>query len=273
MQLESTDGVTIALHDLGGDGDPLMICHATGFCGRAYEPLAAELGRRHHVWALDFRGHGDSTPPDDGDFDWRRMTSDLEVAIDAVAGGPIPVVGHSMGGAVSMLLELRRPGTLQRAYLFEPIILPDEAPNTPTGKDSLAVSARMRRPDFPSKAEALRRYASRPPLGVLRADALAAYVEHGFADQPDGTAALKCRPEHEAATFEAVGKPTWSMMTGVAAPTTIAVGAAEPEWTPASFGAGIVAALPNGRLDAHPLLGHFGPLQDPVAVARGVLAS
>ena len=63
MRIASTDGVTVAVHDLGGDGEPFLICHATGFCAQAYTPMAARLAERHHVWGLDFRGHGDTPAP------------------------------------------------------------------------------------------------------------------------------------------------------------------------------------------------------------------
>jgi pimeloyl-ACP methyl ester carboxylesterase len=267
--VHSTDGVTVALHDLGGTGQPLLVCHATGFCGRAYGPLARELADHYHVWALDYRGHGDSTEPANGRFDWGGMADDLVAAIDAVADGPIAVVGHSMGGGTALLVEQRRPGTLRWAYLYEPIIVSDGIA-VPDNPDPMGDSARRRRPAFPSRADALFRYAGRPPLNELRADALYAYVEHGFADAPDGSVRLKCTPEHEAATFEASGKPTLDDVAEVGVPVTVAVGTVDRGWTPAMFGPDVAAALPHGRLERHPLLGHFGPLQDPVAVAAGV---
>src|SRR5437762_10430168 len=134
------------------------------------------------------------------------MADDLEAVTEALTDEPIAVFGHSMGGGVSMLVEQRRPGTLRCAYLYEPIIVPTVEGFPPEGRDMMSEAASRRRPSFPSKADALLRYASRPPLNALQAGALAAYVEHGFADQPDGTARLKCRPEDEAATFAAEGK-------------------------------------------------------------------
>lgn len=270
MRVPSTNGVTLAVHDLGGNGEPLLIAHATGFCGQTYGPLAAALSSRFHVWALDFRGHGDSTAPDNGDFSWTGMGADASAVIDAISAGQLVVVGHSLGGAALLLAELARPGSLRCAYLYEPIIFPVGVPMA--GRDNpLAVAARRRRPTFPSKGAALLRYAGRTPLGVLRADALAAYVEHGFAEQPDGTATLKCAPENEAATFEAEGKVTVSEIAGVVVPTTIAVGHAAEGPNPAAFGPAIVAAMPDAHLSELRHLGHFGPLQDPEMVAEDIL--
>ena len=275
MEVASSDGVSVTVHDLGGDGEPFLICHATGFLGRVYEPMADGLKRRHHVWALDFRGHGDTPRPANNRFDWDAMADDLDAVITALTDEPIAVFGHSMGGAVSMLVEERRPGTLRCAYLYEPIILPAVMPPdvAMSGDNNvMASTARKRRATFPSKADALMRYASRPPLNTLQASALYAYVEHGFVEESDGTARLKCLPEDEAATFAATGKATVDLVAKVQTPTTIAVGKDEGSWSPSMFGPGIVDVMPNAVLERHPKLGHFGPLQDPATIAEAVLA-
>lgn len=273
LRVPSTDGVVVAVHDLGGEGEPFLVCHATGFLGRVYEPLAAALTGRFHVYALDFRGHGDATVPDNGRFDWRAMGDDLEAVIDALDVAPVRVFGHSMGGGVSLLVEQRRPGTIRSAYLFEPIVPPAVEGTALQGPSGMSEAARKRRPVFASKAEALYRYASRPPLHELRADSLYAYVEHGFRERPDGTVELKCAPESEAATFDAPGKPTVDLLHEVMAPVTIAIGTTAHDWTPAHFGTAVADALPNGRLEQHPALGHFGPMQDPVTIGQRIIAA
>ena len=274
MRVPSTDGVVVKVHDLGGSGDPFLICHATGFLGRIYEPMAAPLTERHHVYALDFRGHGDTPPPANENFDWGGMADDLEAVIPELTDAPLAVFGHSMGGAVAMLVEERRPGTLRSAYLYEPIIVPASVTPGFTDGDNnmMATTARKRRPSFPSKADALLRYASRPPLNGLQASALYAYVEHGFREEADGSAWLKCRPEDEAATFAATGKATVDLVAKLQTPTVVAVGMDDGSWSPSMFGPGIVEAMPNAVLERHPKLGHFGPLQDPATIAEAILA-
>src|SRR5690606_33432322 len=80
VRVPSSDGVTVAVHDLGGSGEPLLISPATGFCGGAYGPLATELHERFHVYALDYRAHGESSAPGSEALAWERMTDDLEAA-------------------------------------------------------------------------------------------------------------------------------------------------------------------------------------------------
>lgn len=273
MRVPSTQGTTIAVHDLGGTGPTLLISHATGFCGGAYRPLAAALASHHRVFALDARGHGESTPPADGDFDWSGMADDVAAvaaAIGEVAPGPLHAVGHSMGGAAVLLADHRRPGTFTSAYLYEPIVPPAPIPSGPLA-NPMADAARRRREIFPSRRHALQRYASRPPLGILRADSLHAYVEHGFEDLEDGTVRLRCRGEHEARTFESTGAIHVGLVGDVALPTTVAVGGTDPGMV-ADMGPALAAALPRATLQRHPHLGHFGPLQEPAGIAAAIVA-
>ncbi|MGH9117218.1 MAG: alpha/beta fold hydrolase [Acidimicrobiales bacterium] len=270
LRVDSSGGVELAVHDLGGRGEPLLIAHATGFCGRAYDPLSALLRRQFHVFAIDLRGHGDSTSPADGDFGWSGMADDV-LATNAVIGrGPIGAIGHSMGGAALLLAEAARPGTLRFAYLYEPILFPSGF--VAYGDNAMAGPARRRRARFASKAEVLHRYANRPPLNVLRADALAAYVEHGFMSMDDGTVRLKCTGEHEARTYDAGLQVTVDRIAGVTVPTTVAVGLRTSGTGPERLAPGIVAALGSASLLEYPHLGHFGPLQDPESLVPDVLA-
>ncbi|HYF47467.1 MAG TPA: alpha/beta hydrolase [Acidimicrobiales bacterium] len=271
FRVDSTKGVSVAVHDLGGEGPPLLVAHANGFCGGAYGPLALELASERHVWALDFRGQGQSTPPADLDFDWDGLADDVLAVVAELGGGPIDVIGHSMGGAGLLRAECREPGTIRRAYLYEPIVIPAEVGELSTGGNYMADGARRRREEFDSRAAAVWSYAGRPPLGFLRADALAAYVLHGFEELEDGTARLRCPGEHEARMFEASGTITTADASAVTVPVTVAVGALEEGWGgPARFAPAVADALPNGRLSEHPLLGHFGPLENPPQIADDI---
>jgi pimeloyl-ACP methyl ester carboxylesterase len=267
VRVASSNGVTLAVHDLGGEGPPFLIAHATGLCGRAYEPLAAVLAPHFHVHAIDFRGHGDSTIPDNGDFAWAGMGDDVLAVVDALGVDHIDAMGHSLGGASLLIAESARPGLLRSAFLFEPIVMTEQYLSERT--NVMPDAARRRRDSFPSRAEALWRYSSRPPLSRLRADALAAYVQHGFADMPDGSVTLKCRPESEARTFECETKVSLERVGGLTVPTIVGIGGEEP--TSTLFGEPLSHAMPNARLIRYPHLGHFGPLQDPDTIGADIL--
>jgi pimeloyl-ACP methyl ester carboxylesterase len=273
LYVPSTNGVQVAVHDLGGTGEPLIILHATGFHGRAYLPMASVLRERFHVWAVDLRGHGATNAPDNGDFAWKGMVADLLAAVDALGVGPFHAFGHSMGGAVILAAEVARPGLLKSGFVFEPIVM-NTAWLTARGEGNpMSGPARKRRETFPSRADALARYASRMPLGLLRADVLWAYVEYGFVDLPDGTVQLACRPESEARTFEGNDKITVDDVGGIATPVTVAAGTISAGDAPDKLAEPLARALQRGRFVSYPFVGHFGPFQEPERIASDVLSA
>jgi pimeloyl-ACP methyl ester carboxylesterase len=267
--VSSTDGVTLALHDLGGTGEALLLAHATGFHGRVWGPLARHLPEVH-AWAPDLRGHGDSTAPDDESFSWEGFADDVLATVDHLGLHGGIAAGHSKGGAALLLAEQRRPGTFRALYCYEPVVFPPLPEGAIDGGGPLAQGALRRRATFPSVDDAVANYAAKPPLDVLAPEVLRAYVEHGFATQPDGSIALKCRPEHEAQVYRMGAQHrAFERLGQVGCPVTVAVGAVTP-YGPAAAAEQIVSALPAGRLEVHPDLGHFGPLEDPPSIAAAI---
>ena len=264
----------IAVHDWGGEGAPVLLAHPTGFHGVTWAPIAHALrtaGR--HVWSFDFRGHGDSDRSPDG-YHWDGFVTDAARVGEhlAILGDPALLgVGHSKGAAALLVLESRRPGSFARLWCYEPIVFPTDRPLERADDTPLAVGARKRRHTWPDRAAALEGFASRPPLDVLDPEVLQAYVDHGLVEHADGTVALKCRPEDEADVYaEMTTSGLYPSLTGVRCPTLVACGERTDAITPA-LGQMVVDRLADGRLEVLPGLGHFGPLQDPDAVAASIL--
>jgi pimeloyl-ACP methyl ester carboxylesterase len=269
-QVTTTDGVDIAVHDLGGRGRPLVLAHATGLHGLVWQPLAAELIDDFRCFSLDARGHGDSDLPVDLDFAWSGLALDILAVIDGFGLERPLGVGHSSGGAAMLLAEQDRPGTFAALYCFEPTVL---AADPPLGRDPdnwMAMGARRRRERFTSRQEAYDNYASKPPFSDVAPAALRAYVDHGFADHPDGGVELACRGEHEAMVHEMASAHDAFLHLGeVRCPVMLASG----EGTEA-FGPNLIKAqaarLPDVRTEVVPGVGHLGPLEDPGAVAASI---
>jgi pimeloyl-ACP methyl ester carboxylesterase len=280
-QLLSAAGTPLAVHELGAAGRPVLLCHATGFHGAVWEPLARALPGDLRPWAIDFRGHGSSVVPPDDPLGWQGFCDDVLSAVDGLdlPSGEIVGVGHSMGGAALVLAEQARPGTFAGLWLFEPIVpplgyFPDPDPSAPDRPNPMADAAARRRAEFPSADAALANYASKPPLNRLRADALHAYVRHGFVpltEDPSGPVRLACRPADEARVFRrAPEHDAYDRLGEVHCPVVVACG--QDHAGPRSFVPGIVDALPDGRLHEFPGLGHFGPLEAPDQVAAAITA-
>ena len=267
------DGIALVAHEHGGDGRPTLLCHATGFHGAVWEPVSAALGDGFQRWAVDFRGHGASVIPPDHPVPWEAVAGDVLAVVDdlGLTPGEVRGVGHSLGGAALLLAEQARPGLFAGLWLYEPIAPPRGAIPASEGGNTLAEGARRRRPSFASHAEALANFASKPPLDVARADALHAYVRHGLVAGEDGAVHLACRPEDEARFYEGGGAHgAFDRLAEVACPVVIAC-SGEP-LGPAMFAPPIAEALPNGALEVHEHLTHFGPLEAPSELAASVRA-
>ncbi len=270
MLVDSSKGARVALHDLGGDGPPVLLAHANGFCGLMWQPVARELAAVAHCWALDFRGHGDSAAAADEDYHWDGMADDVLAAVDALDGldsAPRLAAGHSLGGASILKAEQAQPGTFDRAWMFEPVTIPSFF-LPPEGVKALGDIARMRKQNFESRQAAYDRYAARPPFSLLDPEVLRDYVDHGFRELPDGTVTMKCPREVEATIFENPDKTAFDRLGEVATAVTVVVGTeADPPALVAPF---VADKLPNATLVRYDDLTHFGPFQDPPRIAASI---
>jgi pimeloyl-ACP methyl ester carboxylesterase len=273
----SSDGVEVAVHDLGGSDAPdapvVVFSHATGFHARVWAPMAAHLLERHRCLAIDYRGHGLAQTPGGLTFDWRGFGDDAEAVLTSdlvtgiAAGRPIHGVGHSMGGAALVLAAARRPDAMRSLWLYEPILPGPGSLLSSDGPNPMADAAARRRPTFDSYEAARANYAAKPPLDQLHPDALRAYVDGGFAPQADGTVTLRCRPATESATFSMAGlSGAWDVLDRVDLPVAVVAGR-EEDFGPANFAPDAAARLPHGELVERRHLGHFGPLEDPAGMA------
>jgi pimeloyl-ACP methyl ester carboxylesterase len=96
---------------------PVLLLHGVNQTAHSWDLVALHLCDRYHVFALDQRGHGDSEWTRDQDYSRDAMAQDA-LAFIAQQGIERPIViGHSMGGGVTMQVAMRRP-ELPRAVVF-----------------------------------------------------------------------------------------------------------------------------------------------------------
>jgi pimeloyl-ACP methyl ester carboxylesterase len=271
-EIVRTDEVALAVHSWGtGDGAPVLLAHPTGFHGLSWAPVAERLvGRGYRVWALDFRGHGDSDRSPNG-YSWQGFARDVGAVTRHLRldGDPrLVAVGHSKGASALLLYEADHPGTYARLWCYEPIMFAGSVPSD--FENPLSASALRRRATWPTKEEAERNYASKPPLSGLDPDALHAYVEHGLRPAIGGGFELKCLPDDEAATYAmGVRNGLLDRLDEVHARVVVACGEHTDAITP-TFAARMVDTLPNASLEVFKGLGHFGPMEDPGRVAESI---
>ena len=273
----ASDGVDLAVHDLGGTGPALLLAHATGYCAGVWAPVVAGLREHFRCIAPDCRAHGRSGRPPSQGLSWRQLGADVLSIVDAVPiAGPWVAAGHSAGGAGILLAEVERPGTFAGLWCFEPVLFPprplreDEDEET---ANPMAAAARRRRSDFADPEEAMAHYEGREPFKRFARPALAGFLQGGLVPDNFGGVRLACLPEDEARFYEMGGfEETWSAVERVDCPTTFCTGD-----QPGAFGPDhaelLAGRLPYGQAEVLPGLSHFGPLEDPAGVAASILDS
>lgn len=226
------DGLRIAFLDWGAgrfDADPLVVLHPNGFCAGFFDPLARRIGDQFRVVGVDLRGHGSS----DRVVDQRRlgnddMATDVLAVADHLGLDRFSLLGHSLGGGVSIETAAAAPERVSAVMLCEAIAVGRFEADVEGGAPSLAVTARRRRPVWPDRTTVRASYGSRPPLDALAPEALAAYVRWGFVDRDDGQVELACAPETEAGIFDSRSRhgplQTFQRLGGVSAPTSVLAG-------------------------------------------------
>jgi pimeloyl-ACP methyl ester carboxylesterase len=258
----------IAVHDLGGEGEVLLVCHATGFCGRMYEPFARTFATHHHTFAVDLRGHGDSPLWPGASLEWPDITADVLEDAHRI-GGRIHLFGHSLGGAVALAAAVAEPDRFASVFLFEPIVPPARM-RAPVEHNPMVASASKRTEIFASRSHARERFNSRPSLATLHNDVLDCYIEYGLEQLSDGTVRLKCRATTEAAIYESTGGISVEDIATVEQPVTI--GSGDPASSMlAALAAGTAAGIPAAHHIVYPELSHMGPLERPSRLTPGLI--
>jgi pimeloyl-ACP methyl ester carboxylesterase len=140
----------IALHvaEWPGDGPPLVLVHGWGVSWQVWSSVAPHLQKDFRVIAFDLRGHGRSGRIKD---DHERVTwaEDTARLIEKLAPNGAAVVGHSLGGWVSLTLPSVAPGLATKIVAEDPYT----GPNSLVGDRARGDNARRFRPD-PEAVEA-----------------------------------------------------------------------------------------------------------------------
>ena len=139
MQLvDSTDGVQLAVHDLGGDGPDLLLCPRHRLPRLRVGAARGRLLRRPLPRRWPSTTAATATPPrrPAARSRWAGFRDDTMAVVDGLALDPPAAMGHSMGGAALLMAELARPGTFRALVLFEPIVLPPDRPAANGGQSA-----------------------------------------------------------------------------------------------------------------------------------------
>lgn len=96
-----------------GDGEPLVLIPATGFCSDVWQPYQVpELSKHLRLLILDPRGCGRSTHYE-GVYTIDQQGCDVVALLEHLKIDSAHVLGHSMGGRVGLSMALNFPGRVK----------------------------------------------------------------------------------------------------------------------------------------------------------------
>jgi pimeloyl-ACP methyl ester carboxylesterase len=117
--LSVSDGASIAIHDTGGSGRPLVLANGLGGPFASWRHQVDYLSDRYRIVSWDYRGLYGSTVPagDSPRLDVGRHVEDLEAVLESLGIERAAFIGWSMGVQVILELYERRPELVSHLLL------------------------------------------------------------------------------------------------------------------------------------------------------------
>lgn len=273
--------------DLGGPaGAPVVLCvHGLGGSALNWGLLGPRLSDTHRVLAVDLFGHGRSGPPTGSRPD--ALTADrrlLDRFVREVVREPVVLLGHSMGGVLTILHAATAPETVRRLVVLSPPV-----PGT-DGRLDLPIAAKLTFLRLPGVAAAVARKSAAltpeqvvdqqlrqatPHVDRIPADGIAAAVAEtrDRAARPDAAAGRAQQWAALLGTMALLARPrTWRRtVAAVAAPTLYLQGADDP-LAKADRARALAATRPGWTFEVRPGVGHLLALEDPAWTADQIRA-
>jgi pimeloyl-ACP methyl ester carboxylesterase len=244
-------------YDVAGEGPLVVLVPGMGDLRATYRFLARALrGAGYRVAATDLRGHGES----DASF---ATYGDAETAGDVMAlveelGGPVVLVGNSMGAGAAVIVAAERPDLVNGLVLVGPFVR--------NGSISVIQRALFRAAMAPLWAATVwksylpKLYAGRLPddFDAYRAQVVAALHLPGHAKAFSRTT----HTNHD---------PAEARLSEVSAPTLVVMGEQDSDFPDPKAEASWIAETLHGKAVMVPEAGHYPQSQQPDLTKNAVL--
>ena len=168
----------------------LHFSHGNSYPAGTYRILLDDLRQDFDVRALDMHGHDPAYPVSDG---WHALVDELIVQLER-HGEPAILVGHSLGGILSMMAAWQRPELARCVVMLDsPIVAGWRAlawrlaKRRGLGKRlSPARFSERRRNVWPDRAAAYQHFIAKPVFAAWAPGVLDDYLDHGLMPHADG---------------------------------------------------------------------------------------
>ena len=183
------DAVKLHHLDWGNQGrHPIVLVHGSRLHAHVWNHFSRRFSERYHVIALDQRGHGDSGWAAQDGYQMENFYQDLRAVVEARGLARFTLIGHSLGGRVSMLFAHRHPELLER------LVLVDITPGRPAvvARGEISDDDRTAPGEFASSEDALahlKRLMPRAPAPLVEES-----VTHGLRRTDNGRYTWKYDP-------------------------------------------------------------------------------
>jgi pimeloyl-ACP methyl ester carboxylesterase len=176
------NGVLLHYLDYGTAGLTPMLClHGGAVNAHWFDFVAAGFTANYHVRALDQRGHGDSAWAQPPDYSYARYAADVAEVVEKLDLRDFVMVGHSMGGLVSLVYAATYPGRVKRIVLVDSTLVatPDRVAvlHQIGGREGKSYATRM---DF------VKNFRVRPAGSTAAPEILRYLAERSGRQGPDG---------------------------------------------------------------------------------------
>jgi pimeloyl-ACP methyl ester carboxylesterase len=116
--LSGTIGDVNVHHEIVGSGPAVLFTHGFAASSHMYAGTVADLSTGHTTITWDIRGHGKSdSPADPAEYSVALALSDMAGILDAARATRAVLVGHSLGGYLSLEFVLANPQRVEGLVL------------------------------------------------------------------------------------------------------------------------------------------------------------
>jgi pimeloyl-ACP methyl ester carboxylesterase len=214
------DGLSLHHLDWGSEGrHPIILVHGSRLHAHVWNDFSRRFHDRHHVVAVDQRGHGESGWVAENDYRIEELYRDLRAVVEARGFSRYTLIGHSLGGRVSMLYASRHQAEIDRLVLVD--ITPGRPAAAGAVREPLAEAQQPRTFESEDAAIAyLARAMHRAPRHLVEES-----VRHGMRRNDAGRYVWKYDPVlFTRRVALPPGMDLWNLMSTVSTPTLLQYG-------------------------------------------------